>query len=41
MAVEGIKRQQSHVHRLMHKTGHPYGNMACRVNATELGQGAG
>ncbi len=27
-------------HQLMHENRHPYGNMACLVNATELGQGA-
>ena len=28
-------------HQLMHENKHPYGNMACLVNATEKGQGAG
>ncbi|MDP7163858.1 MAG: crotonyl-CoA carboxylase/reductase [Alphaproteobacteria bacterium] len=28
-------------HQLMHENRHPYGNMACLVNATETGQGAG
>ncbi len=28
-------------HQLMHENKHPYGNMACLVNATEPGQGAG
>ncbi len=28
-------------HQLMHENRHPYGNMACLVNATEPGQGAG
>ena len=27
-------------HQLMHENRHPYGNMACLVNATETGQGA-
>ncbi len=30
-----------HAHQLMHKNKHPYGNMACLVNATETGQGTG
>ena len=30
-----------HAHQLMHENKHPYGNMACLVNATEAGQGAG
>jgi crotonyl-CoA carboxylase/reductase len=30
-----------HAHQLMHENKHPYGNMACLVNATETGQGAG
>ena len=30
-----------HTHQLMHENKHPYGNMACLVNATENGQGAG
>ena len=29
-----------HAHQLMHDNKHPYGNMACLVNATEKGQGA-
>ena len=29
-----------HAHQLMHENKHPYGNMACLVNATEPGQGA-
>ena len=29
-----------HAHQLMHENRHPYGNMACLVNATEKGQGA-
>tara|TARA_B110000037_G_scaffold186781_1_gene216955 strand:+ start:144 stop:752 length:609 start_codon:yes stop_codon:yes gene_type:complete len=29
-----------HAHQLMHENKHPYGNMACLVNATEQGQGA-
>jgi crotonyl-CoA carboxylase/reductase len=29
-----------HAHQLMHENKHPYGNMACLVNATEKGQGA-
>lgn len=29
-----------HAHQLMHDNKHPYGNMACLVNATERGQGA-
>lgn len=29
-----------HAHQLMYKNKHPYGNMACLVNATETGQGA-
>ncbi len=28
-----------HAHQLMHENKHPYGNMACLVNATEEGQG--
>ena len=28
-----------HAHQLMHDNQHPYGNMACLVNATEPGQG--
>ena len=28
-----------HAHQLMHENKHPYGNMACLVNATEPGQG--
>ncbi len=28
-----------HAHQLMHENKHPYGNMACLVNATEKGQG--
>mgnify|MGYP003323689083 FL=1 len=28
-----------HVHQLMHENKHPYGNMACLVNATEIGTG--
>ena len=28
-----------HAHQLMHDNKHPYGNMACLVNATETGQG--
>ena len=28
-----------HAHQLMHDNKHPYGNMACLVNATEKGQG--
>lgn len=28
-----------HAHQLMYENKHPYGNMACLVNATELGQG--
>ena len=27
------------VHQLMHENKHPYGNMACLVNATEIGRG--
>ena len=27
-------------HQLMHENKHPYGNMACLVNALEKGQGA-
>ena len=30
-----------HAHQLMHENKHPHGNMACLVNATETGQGAG
>jgi crotonyl-CoA carboxylase/reductase len=30
-----------HAHQLMHENRHPYGNMACLVNAIEKGQGAG
>ena len=30
-----------HAHQLMHENKHPYGNMACLVNAAETGQGAG
>ena len=30
-----------HAHQLMHENKHPYGNMACHVNATETGQGSG
>ncbi|MHC8509961.1 MAG: crotonyl-CoA carboxylase/reductase [Rhodospirillales bacterium] len=30
-----------HAHQLMHENKHPYGNMACLVNATAKGQGAG
>ena len=30
-----------HAHQLMHENKHPYGNMACLVNASEMGQGAG
>ena len=30
-----------HAHQLMHENKHPHGNMACLVNATEPGQGAG
>ena len=30
-----------HAHQLMHENKHPYGNMACLVNATETGQGTG
>ncbi len=29
-----------HAHQLMHENKHPYGNMACLVNATGQGQGA-
>ena len=29
-----------HAHQLMHENKHPYGNMACLVNATKKGQGA-
>ena len=29
-----------HAHQLMHENKHPYGNMACLVNATETGLGA-
>jgi crotonyl-CoA carboxylase/reductase len=29
-----------HAHQLMHDNKHPYGNMACLVNATQKGQGA-
>lgn len=29
-----------HAHQLMHENKHPYGNMACLVNALEKGQGA-
>ena len=29
-----------HAHQLMYENKHPYGNMACLVNATEKGQGA-
>ena len=29
-----------HAHQLMYENKHPYGNMACLVNATETGQGA-
>lgn len=29
-----------HAHQLMHENKHPYGNMACLVNATKQGQGA-
>ncbi|MEM1275718.1 MAG: crotonyl-CoA carboxylase/reductase [Pseudomonadota bacterium] len=29
-----------HVHQLMYENKHPYGNMACLVNATEKGRGA-
>ena len=32
--------QIGHAHQLMHENKHPYGNMACLVNATEKGQGA-
>ena len=28
-----------HAHQLMHDNQHPYGNMACLVNATEPGLG--
>jgi crotonyl-CoA carboxylase/reductase len=28
-----------YAHQLMHENKHPYGNMACLVNATEKGQG--
>ena len=28
-----------HVHQLMHENKHPYGNMACLVNAKEKGMG--
>jgi len=31
--------QIGHAHQLMHENKHPYGNMACLVNATEKGQG--
>ena len=31
----------AHAHQLMHENKHPYGNMACLVNAGESGQGAG
>jgi crotonyl-CoA carboxylase/reductase len=31
--------QIGHAHQLMHDNKHPYGNMACLVNATEEGQG--
>ena len=30
-----------HAHQLMYENKHPYGNMACLVNATEKGTGAG
>lgn len=30
-----------HAHQLMHENKHPYGKMACLVNAIESGQGAG
>ena len=30
-----------HAHQLMHENRHPYGNMACLVNATETGHGRG
>jgi len=29
-----------HAHQLMHENKHPYGNMACLVNATQSGLGA-
>ncbi len=29
-----------HAHQLMHENKHPYGNMACLVNATQTGLGA-
>ena len=29
-----------HVHQLMYENKHPYGNMACLVNAIEMGKGA-
>ena len=32
--------QIGHAHQLMHENNHPYGNMACLVNATESGGGA-
>jgi len=32
--------QIGHVHQLMHENKHPYGNMACLVNATTEGEGA-
>ncbi|MBF0278220.1 MAG: crotonyl-CoA carboxylase/reductase [SAR324 cluster bacterium] len=32
--------QIGHAHQLMHENKHPYGNMACLVNATEKNQGA-
>jgi len=28
-----------HAHQLMYENKHPYGNMACLVNATEKGKG--
>ncbi len=31
--------QIGHAHQLMHENKHPYGNMACLVNATTTGQG--
>ena len=31
--------QIGHAHQLMHDNKHPYGNMACLVNATKEGQG--
>ena len=32
--------QIGHAHQLMHENKHPYGNMACLVNALEKGKGA-